>query len=109
MYDRKRIRRPHAEPLALTAAQAARDRGTYAGGVGTASAGHNFGCVAVTAPTHWDERLSTQHAFAATIPLEANRQADGQHDDGKQAVLPPVEDQGVEVPAPGEVETDALP
>ena len=109
MYDRQRIRRPHAERPSLAARRATRVPDVYADGSGTASAGHSFGRVAVTAPTSWEERVSTRHAFIATIPVVANRQADGDRDDGKQAVLPPVEGQGVDVPAPGEDETDALP
>lgn len=109
MYDRQRIRRPRVEPLALAARQAARITDGYADSSGTASAGHNFGRVAVTAPASWEERFSTRGAVVATIPWEANRQADGQRDDGKQTVLPPVEDQGVDVPAPADDETDALP
>lgn len=109
MYDRKRIHRPHAEPLLLAARQAALIPDVYAGDIGTANAGHNFGCVAVTAPASWEERFSTRNAVVATIPWGANRQADGERDDGKQTVLPPVEDQGVDVPASAEDETDALP
>lgn len=109
MSDRQRIRRPHAEPLALAARQATRVPATYADSSSTASAGHSFGRVAVTAPISWEERVSTRHAFMVTIPLEANRQADGERGDGKRTVLPPIEDQGVDVPAPTEDETDALP
>jgi hypothetical protein len=111
MYDRQRIRRPHAERPSLAARQTARVPDADAKGSGIASAGHSFGRVAVTAPTSWEERVSTRHAFIATIPVEANRQADGDRDDGKQAMPPLVEDQGVDVPAlaPTEDETDALP
>ncbi len=106
MYDRQRIRRPHTEPLSLAAQQTPN---AYMNGIGAADPGHNFGRLAVTAPVSQEVRHSTRHAFIATIPLEANRQADGERDDGKQPVLPHVEDQGVDVPAPMEDETDALP
>lgn len=106
MYDRQRIRRPHTEPLSLAAQQAPN---AYMDSIGAADPGHNFGRLAVTAPASQEARYSTRHAFIAIIPLEANRQANGERDDGKQPLLPPVEDQGVDVPAPTEDETDALP
>ncbi len=106
MYDRQRIRRRHAEPLSLAAQHAPN---AYMDSIGAANPGHNFGRLAVTAPASQEERYSTRHAFIATIPLEANRQADGERDDGKRPALLPIEDQGIDVPAPTEDETDALP
>jgi hypothetical protein len=103
MYERKRIRRRHAEPLTLAAQQAAPN--AYMNEASAADPGHNFGRVAVTAPV-----IAHSDAFGLI------RQADGgrgnEEPDAEEKTPPtllPTEGLDVEIAGASGDETDVLP